>query len=279
MRLVRYGEAGAEKPGLVDDENHLRDLSGEIADISGEVLSRQGLERLRAIDVRSLPKIDPNQRLGPPVAGTRNFLAVGRNYREHAAETGSDVPEEPLLFNKAVSSMAGPRDDIPYPPGATQVDWEVELAVVIGERCYNVDEDKVLDFVAGYCLCNDVSERQWQKNRGGQWIKGKSAPGFGPLGPWLVTRDAIEDPARLDLWLSVNGERRQEGTTADMIFTVPQILSYASRFFALEPGDIVTTGTPSGVAAGMKPPQWLKAGDIVTLGSPHLGEQRQTILG
>ncbi|WP_182086907.1 fumarylacetoacetate hydrolase family protein [Aureimonas sp. ME7] len=275
MRLVRFGEPGSEKPGLIDDENHLRDLSGEIDDIAGEVLSRHGLEKLRQIDVKSLPKTDPSYRLGPPVGGTRNFVAVGRNYAEHAAETGSDVPTEPLLFNKAVSSIAGPRDGVTIPKGASQVDWEVEVAVVIGERCYQVEKGEALDYVAGFCLCNDVSERVWQKERGGQWLKGKSAPGFGPLGPWLVTRDAIEDPASLELWLDVNGQRMQTGSTADMIFDFATIVSYASQFFALEPGDIVTTGTPHGVGAGQKPPVFLKGGDIVTLGNAVLGEQRQ----
>ncbi|WP_416358020.1 fumarylacetoacetate hydrolase family protein [Aureimonas phyllosphaerae] len=275
MRLVRFGEPGAEKPGLIDAENTLRDLSGEIDDIAGAVLSREGLAKLRALDPKSLPKTDPSHRLGAPVAGTRNFVAVGRNYAEHAAETGSDVPEEPLLFNKAVSSIAGPRDGVVIPKGSSKVDWEVEVAVVIGERCYQASKAEAMDHVAGFCLCNDVSERTWQKERGGQWLKGKSAPGFGPLGPWLVTRDEIEDPAALELWLDVNGQRMQTGTTADMIFDFATIVSYASEFFALEPGDIVTTGTPHGVGAGMKPPVFLKDGDIVTLGNAKLGEQRQ----
>ncbi|WP_026358746.1 fumarylacetoacetate hydrolase family protein [Aureimonas ureilytica] len=277
MRLVRFGEPGAEKPGLIDEENRIRDLSGEIDDIAGAVLSRHGLEKLRALDPKSLPKADPSHRLGPPVGGTRNFVAVGRNYAEHAAETGSETPSEPLLFNKAVSSIAGPRDGFAIPNGATKVDWEVEVAIVIGERCYQVSKDEALDYVAGFCLCNDVSERAWQKERGGQWLKGKSAPGFGPLGPWLVTRDEIENPAALELWLDVNGQRMQTGTTADMIFDFATIVSYTSEFLALEPGDVITTGTPAGVGAGMKPPVFLKAGDIVTLGNPHLGEQRQVV--
>ena len=277
MRLVRFGEPGAEKPGLIDEENRIRDLSGEIDDIGGAVLSRHGLEKLRALDPKSLPKADPSHRLGPPVAGTRNFVAVGRNYAEHAAETGSETPSEPLLFNKAVSCIAGPRDGFAIPNGATKVDWEVEVAIVIGERCYQVSKDEALDYVAGFCLCNDVSERAWQKERGGQWLKGKSAPGFGPLGPWLVTWDEISDPAALELWLDVNGQRMQTGTTADMIFDFATIVSYTSEFLALEPGDVITTGTPAGVGAGMKPPVFLKAGDIVTLGNAHLGEQRQVV--
>ncbi|WP_152047251.1 fumarylacetoacetate hydrolase family protein [Aureimonas psammosilenae] len=277
MRLVRFGEAGKEKPGLIDAENVLRDLSGEIDDIAGSHLSRAGLDRIRALDPKSLPKADPSHRLGPPVAGTTNFLAVGRNYAEHAAETGSDVPTEPLIFNKAISCIIGPRDDIVIPKGSNSTDWEVELAIVIGERALNVSQADALDHVAGFCLCNDVSEREWQKNRGGQWVKGKSAPTFGPLGPWLVTRDEIEDVQALDLWLDVNKERRQTGTTADMIFGVAHLVSYISDFLALQPGDIITTGTPPGVGAGMKPPLFLKAGDIVALGGSHLGEQRQVV--
>ncbi|WP_062234243.1 fumarylacetoacetate hydrolase family protein [Aureimonas sp. N4] len=277
MRLVRFGEPGAEKPGLIDEENRIRDLSGEIDDIGGAVLSRHGLEKLRALDPKSLPKADPSHRLGPPVAGIRNFIAVGRNYAEHAAETGSETPSEPLLFNKAVSCIAGPRDGFAIPNGATKVDWEVEVAIVIGERCYQVSKDEAMNYVAGFCLCNDVSERTWQKERGGQWLKGKSAPGFGPLGPWLVTRDEIENPTALELWLDVNGQRMQTGTTADMIFDFATIVSYTSEFLALEPGDVITTGTPAGVGAGMKPPVFLKAGDIVTLGNAYLGEQRQVV--
>ncbi|MBB3997350.1 fumarylacetoacetate hydrolase family protein [Aureimonas pseudogalii] len=277
MRLVRFGEVGAEKPGLIDDEFRLRDLSGEIDDLAGEALSRAGLAKIRALDPKSLPKTDPNQRLGPPVGGTRNFIAVGLNYADHARETGAEPPEEPVLFSKATSSIAGPRDEIVIPHGSTQLDWEVEVAVVIGERCFQVSEAEALDHVAGFTLCHDVSERNWQKERGGQWLKGKSAPGFGPLGPWLVTTDALSDPGRLDLWLDVNGRRMQAGSTADMIFDFRTIVSYVSQFMALEPGDVVTTGTPAGVGAGMKPPVFLKDGDIVTLGSEHLGEQRQMV--
>ncbi|KAB0679271.1 fumarylacetoacetate hydrolase family protein [Aureimonas leprariae] len=279
MRLVRFGERGQEKPGLIDKDNVLRDLSGEIDDLRGEHLSRAGLARIRALDPKSLPKADPSHRLGVPVAGITNFLAIGRNYAEHAAETGSDVPTEPLIFNKAISSLNGPHDDIGIPKGATAVDWEVELAIVIGERALNVSEGEALDFVAGFALCNDVSEREWQKNRGGQWTKGKSAPTFGPLGPWLVTADEIGDVQALDLWLDHNGERRQTGSTRDMIFGVAKLVSYISDFMALQPGDVITTGTPPGVGAGMKPPQYLKGGDRLALGGTRLGEQRARVLG
>ncbi|WP_062210138.1 fumarylacetoacetate hydrolase family protein [Aureimonas sp. AU12] len=277
MRLVRFGEPGAEKPGLIDDEFRLRDLSGEIDDIAGAVLSRAGLDKLRALDPKSLPKTDPNQRLGAPVGGTRNFIAVGLNYEDHARETGAEPPKEPVLFSKATSSIAGPRDGIVIPHGSTQLDWEVEIAIVIGERCWQVSKETAMDHVAGFSLCHDVSERSWQKERGGQWLKGKSAPGFGPLGPWLVTADFIADVQNLDLWLDVNGRRMQQGTTANMIFDVKTIVAYVSEFMALEPGDIITTGTPAGVGAGMKPPVFLKDGDIVTLGNEHLGEQRQVV--
>ena len=274
MRLVRFGEAGKEKPGLIDKENVLRDLSDEIDDIAGAHLSRAGLERIRAIDPRSLPKADPSHRLGPPVAGITNFVAVGLNYADHAAETGAEVPREPILFNKALSSIVGPHDDIVIPKGSVSTDWEVEIAVVIGERALNVSEDEAMDHVAGFCLCNDVSERDWQKNRGGQWTKGKSAPTFGPLGPWLVTPDEIPDVQAVDLWLDVNKERRQTGSTATMIFSVRYLVSYISDFMALQPGDVITTGTPPGVGAGMKPPVFLKGGDLIALGGTHLGEQR-----
>jgi len=277
MRLVRFGEMGSEKPGLIDDDNQLRDLSGEIDDLAGSALTRHGLDKIRALDPRSLPKMDPNQRLGSPVAGTRTFIAVGLNYVDHAKETGAEIPKEPVLFSKAATSISGPRDEIVIPHGSTKLDWEVEIAIVIGEPTFQVTKEAALDHVAGFCLCNDVSERSWQKERGGQWLKGKSAPGFGPLGPWLVTADAIEDVQALDLWLDVNGERRQSGSTADMIFDVRTVVSYVSQFMRLEPGDVITTGTPAGVGAGMTPPVFLRDGDIVTLGNERLGEQRQIV--
>ena len=253
MRLVRFGEAGSEKPGLIDGENHLRDLSGEIEDLAGAALSRHGLDKIRALDPRSLPKVDPNQRLGAPVAGTRSFIAVGLNYVDHAKETGAEIPTEPVLFSKAASSIAGPRDGIVIPHGSTKLDWEVEIAILIGEPTFQVSKEAAMDHVAGFCLCNDVSERSWQKERGGQWLKGKSAPGFGPLGPWLVTPDEVGDVQALELWLSVNGESRQSGSTADMIFDVRTIVSYVSQFMRLEAGDVITTGTPAGVGAGRTP--------------------------
>jgi 2,4-didehydro-3-deoxy-L-rhamnonate hydrolase len=278
MRLVRFGEAGAEKPGLIDAENTLRDLSDEIDDIARQHLSRAGLEKIRRIDPKSLPKADPSHRLGPPVAGITNFIAVGLNYADHAAETGAEVPAEPIIFNKALSSLCGPHDDIVIPKGSVATDWEVEVAIVIGERALNVSEADAMDHVAGFCLCNDLSERDWQIRRGGQWTKGKSAPTFGPLGPWLVTPDEVGDPGAIDLWLDVNKERRQTGSTATMVFGFAKLVSYISDFMALEPGDVITTGTPPGVGMGMKPPQYLKAGDAVALGGGRLGEQRARVV-
>jgi 2-keto-4-pentenoate hydratase/2-oxohepta-3-ene-1,7-dioic acid hydratase in catechol pathway len=277
MRLVRFGEPGAEKPGLIDADHVLRDLSGEIDDIAGDHLSRAGLDRIRALDPKSLPKADPSRRLGPCVGRVGNFIAVGLNYADHAAETGAELPSEPVLFNKATSSIVGPHDDVIIPLGSTKLDWEVEIAIVIGETAHNVSEAEALDYVAGFCLCNDVSERAWQKERGGQWMKGKSAPTFGPLGPWLVTTDAIEDVQAIDLWLDVSGRRMQTGSTSTMIFPVRTLVSYISQFIALQPGDVITTGTPAGVGAGMKPPRWLQPGDIIALGGTHLGEQRLTV--
>ena len=277
MRLVRYGEPGSEKPGLIDAENHLRDLSNEIEDLAGDQLTRHGMSKLAELDPKSLPKIDPSQRLGSPVARVGHFIAIGLNYEDHARETGAARPPEPILFSKAPSSLAGPRDDIPVPHGSTKLDWEVEIAFVIGDPAYQVAEAEAANHIAGYCLCNDVSERAWQTERGGQWMKGKSAPGFGPLGPWLVTPDEVGNVDALDLWLEVNGRRMQNGTTADMIYKIPFLLSYISQFMRLMPGDVVTTGTPAGVGMGMKPPVWLQDGDTIALGGRHLGEQRQTV--
>lgn len=277
MRLVRFGAAGAEKPGFVDDEHVLRDLSGEIGDFAGAALSKASLDKIAGWDPRSFPRADPSSRLGAPVGHVGNFYAIGRNYAEHAAETGSAVPTEPMLFNKATSSIVGAHDDIVVPPGSSKLDWEVEVAIVMAEEAQCISEDLVLDHVAGFCLCNDVSERAFQHERGGQYVKGKSAPTFGPLGPWLVTPDEIEDLAGIDLWLDVNGERMQTGTTAGMVFSIRTIVSHVSQFLRLMPGDVITTGTPAGVAAGMKPPRWLKPGDVVTLGAKGLGEQRQVV--
>jgi len=277
MRLVRYGEAGNEKPGLIDDDHVLRDLSEDVGDIAGEFLGRAQIERIRAIDPKSLAKADPSHRIGSPVGRVGNFIAVGLNYSDHAKETGADIPKEPILFNKAPSCIVGPHDDVVVPRGSDKLDWEVEIAIVIGDEASYVSEADAMDHVAGFCLCHDVSERSFQIERGGQWMKGKSAPTFGPLGPWLVTPDTLGDPQAVDLWLDVNGERMQTGSTATMIFGVRTLVSYISQFMRLMPGDVITTGTPPGVGMGMSPQRFLKPGDIVTLGGTHLGEQRQTI--
>jgi 2-keto-4-pentenoate hydratase/2-oxohepta-3-ene-1,7-dioic acid hydratase in catechol pathway len=278
MKLVRFGPAGQEKPGLIDADGGIRDLSGHVEDIAGAALSRQGLERLRRIDPTSLPAAAAGTRLGPCVGRVGNFVAVGLNYSDHAAETGSPIPAEPILFNKAPSCIVGPNDDTIIPKAAKKVDWEVELAIVIGERASYVHANNALDYVAGYCVCNDVSEREFQIERGGTWSKGKGCPTFGPLGPWLVTADEIPDVQNLSMWLDVNGKRMQTGSTKTMIFDCAQIVSYTSHFMILEPGDVITTGTPPGVGLGMKPPRYLEAGDVVTLSIEGLGEQRQTVV-
>jgi 2-keto-4-pentenoate hydratase/2-oxohepta-3-ene-1,7-dioic acid hydratase in catechol pathway len=278
MRFVRFGPAGAEKPGLVDAEGRIRDLSAHVADIAGPALSRRSLSRLREVDPRSLPAAPSGARLGPCIGGVRNFVAVGLNYSDHAKETGSPIPAEPILFNKAPSCIVGPDDDTILPKGSKKLDWEVELAIVIGERASYVHANNALDYVAGYCICNDVSEREFQLERGGTWSKGKGCPTFGPLGPWLVTPDEVPNVQNLSMWLDVNGERRQTGSTSTMIFDCAQIVSYTSHFMILEPGDVITTGTPPGVGLGMKPPRYLQAGDVVTLSIEGLGQQRQRII-
>jgi len=278
MKLVRFGPAGQEKPGVLDKEGRIRDLSAHVADIAGEALSRAAIARLRKIDPKSLPEAPAGVRIGPCVAKVGNFVAVGLNYVDHAAETGSPIPAEPILFNKAPSCIVGPNDDTVIPKGAKKVDWEVELAIVIGERASYVHANNALDYVAGFCICNDVSEREFQIERGGTWSKGKGCPTFGPLGPWLVTPDEVADVQNLSMWLDVNGERRQRGSTKTMIFDCAQIVSYTSHFMILEPGDVITTGTPPGVALGMKPPRYLNAGDVVSLGIEGLGEQRQKVI-
>ncbi len=279
MKLVRYGKAGKEKPGLLDKKGKLRDLSETIADIDADMLGPRALARLAKLKPESLPAVRGAPRIGPCVAGVRDFVAVGLNYADHAAESGQAVPKEPVLFNKAPSSIAGPNDDIVLPKGSTKPDWEVELALVIGTRASYVSEDNALKHVAGYCICNDVSERAFQLERGGQWIKGKGCPTFGPLGPWLVTPDEIEDVQKLDMWLDVNGERMQSGSTSTMIFGVKTLVSYISQFMILEPGDVITTGTPAGVGLGKKPPVFLKPGDTVSLGIEGLGRQAQRVVG
>ncbi|PTM92846.1 fumarylacetoacetate hydrolase family protein [Mycoplana dimorpha] len=276
MKLVRFGKFGSEKPGLIDADGNVRDLSGVVSDIAGDVLGRESLERLRAIDPASLPMAPAGERLGACVGSVGNFIAVGLNYADHAAESGMPVPAEPVLFNKAPSCIGGPDDTILIPRGSERTDWEVELAVVIGSRATYVSEAEALDYVAGYCICNDISERSYQLDRGGQWTKGKGCPTFGPLGPWLVTTDEI-DASDLAMSLSVNGERVQHGSTATMVFKVPFLVHYISQFMILEPGDVITTGTPPGVGMGMKPPRFLKTGDRMEVSIDGLGTQRQSV--
>jgi 2-keto-4-pentenoate hydratase/2-oxohepta-3-ene-1,7-dioic acid hydratase in catechol pathway len=278
MKLVRYGNKGAEKPGLIDKSGQLRDLSGHIKDLDGEAYSPASLKKLAAIDPASLPAVSGKPRLGAPVTGMSKFVAIGLNYVDHAKETGAQIPSEPIFFLKANTSLSGPNDPVEKPRESTKLDWEVEIAAIIGTRAKYVSEADALNHVAGYCVCNDVSERYFQQERGGQWTKGKSHDTFGPLGPWLVTKDEIADVQKLGLWLDVNGQRRQTGNTSTMIFTLAKCIAYVSTFLTLLPGDVITTGTPPGVGAGMKPQQWLKVGDVVTLGIDGLGEQRQEIV-
>lgn len=277
MKLVRYGSAGEERPGLVGPDGTIRDLSGEIADLSGPALSKASLAAIAKLDPASLPKAPEGVRLGSCVGDVGHFIAVGLNYADHAAETGAPIPAEPILFSKAPSCIVGPNDDVILPKGSQKTDWEVELAIVIGERAHYVAANEALDYVAGYCVCNDVSEREFQMERGGQWMKGKSAPTFGPLGPWLVTPDEVGDVQALSMFLDVNGERMQTGSTTTMIFSCAQLVSYISHFMALEPGDVITTGTPPGVGLGMKPPRFVKDGDVMRLGIEKLGQQQQRV--
>lgn len=278
MKLLRYGLAGSEQPGLVGRGGEIRALSGIIADIEGEALSNKGLAKLAALDPETLPLVEGSPRLGPPVAGVQKFIGIGLNFSDHAREAGLPVPEEPILFTKAVSSLSGPNDDIVFPPGALKADWEAELAFVIGEKTKHVSEADALSHVAGYAVCNDASERAYQLEGTGDWLKGKSQDTWGPVGPWLVTRDEIPDPQALSIRLEVNGTRMQSGDTGTMIFPVAKLVSYVSRFMTLYPGDIVTTGTPPGVAMGRDPQPWLKDGDVITLGIDGLGEQRQRVV-
>ena len=278
MKLVRFGAAGQEKPGLIDSTGKIRDLSGVVPDIAGDVLTPAGLARIQAVDPASLPLAPEGVRLGPCVARPGNFVAVGLNYADHAAETNNPIPAEPVLFNKAPNCMVGPNDDVMIPKGSTKLDWEVELLIVIGARARYVDEADALKHVAGYSICNDVSERAFQIERGGQWTKGKSAETFGPVGPFLLTADEMPDTTALPMWLEVNGERVQNGSTKTMIFSVPFMVSYISQFMVLDPGDIITTGTPPGVGLGFKPPRFLKAGDVMRLGIEGLGVQEQKVV-
>jgi 2-keto-4-pentenoate hydratase/2-oxohepta-3-ene-1,7-dioic acid hydratase in catechol pathway len=279
MKLVRYGAAGREKPGLVDEEGRIHDLCGLVPDLAGEALSPQSLAKLATVNTDELPLVPGHPRIGPCIGRVGNFIAIGLNYADHAAEAGLQVPKEPIIFNKAPSCICGPNDDTIVPKGATKLDYEVELGVVIGTRARYLDDSAAMDAVAGYCLANDVSEREFQIERAGQWTKGKGCETFGPLGPWLVTKDQIPDPQNLDMWLTVNGETRQKGSTRTMIFGVAHLVAYCSQFMVLEPGDVIITGTPPGVALGMKPvPKFLKAGDVVTLGIAGLGEQTQKVV-
>jgi 2,4-diketo-3-deoxy-L-fuconate hydrolase len=275
MKLLRYGQKGHEKPGILDKENQIRDLSGIVADIDGRTINPENLAKLLAIDPSSLPLVRGNPRLGPCVGGVGKFMCIGLNYSDHAAESGMQVPDEPVLFMKATSAISGPNDDIIIPRGSRKTDWEIELGVVIGKTAKYVPVEQALEHVAGYCVVNDLSERAFQLESSGQWVKGKSCDSFGPLGPWLVTRDEVPNPQNLDMWLEVNSHRYQNGNSRTMIFGVAEIVSYLSRFMSLHPGDVISTGTPPGVGLGLSPQVYLKPGDMVRLGIAGLGEQRQ----
>jgi len=280
MKLVRYGEAGKEKPGMLDAQGGIRDLSGVVKDIDGSTVSPEGIAKLRAVNVDSLPKVSGNPRLGSPIANVPKLICIGLNYADHAKESNLPIPAEPVVFMKAISAITGPNDAVKLPKGSKKGDWEVELAFVIGKKAQSVSEADALNYVAGYMICNDVSEREWQLEHGSQWSKGKSFDTFAPLGPWFVTADEIKDPQSLAMWLDVNGQRKQTGSTSTMIFGVKKLVSYLSYMCTLTPGDVVSTGTPPGVGMGIKPtPQFLKAGDEMRLGIDGLGEQRQKVLG
>lgn len=278
MKLLRYGPRGQEKPGLLDDGGTIRDLSGQVADITGAALEDASLDKLRALDPGSLPAVEGSPRIGPCVGSVGKLVCIGLNYRDHAEETGQPIPEEPVVFMKATSAISGPDDPVIIPRGSEKTDWEVELAFVIGKEARYIEQADWADYVAGYCICNDVSERAFQLEGTGQWTKGKSADTFAPLGPWMVTRDEIPDPQALDCWLEVDGDRHQNGNTRTMIFPVAEILAYLSRYMSLQPGDVISTGTPPGVGAGFKPPIFLKPGQVMRLGIEGLGEQRQELV-
>lgn len=277
MKLMRVGQPGQEKPAIVDNQGKIRDLSAHVQDIAGATISPEGLKKIAGLDLQSLQELNP-ERIGACVAGTGKFICIGLNYSDHAAETGATVPPEPIIFMKASSAIVGPNDNVVIPRGSTKTDWEVELGVVIGKTAKYVSEDEAMDYVAGYCLTNDVSERAFQAERAGQWTKGKSCDTFGPIGPWLVTTDEIADPQNLGMWLTVNGEKVQDGSTKTMVYGVRHVVSYLSQFMSLHPGDIISTGTPPGVGLGMKPPRFLKPGDVVELGIDGLGTQKQTFV-
>ena len=279
MKLVRFGQPGREKPGIIDTDGNIRDLSKVVPDIVGDALSPKGLAKIAKANIDKLPKVRAAARLGPCVAGTGNFIAIGLNYSDHAAEAGMQVPKEPIIFNKAPSCICGPNDDTMYPKGAKKLDYEIELGIVIGTRARYLSKSKAMDAVAGYCISNDVSEREFQIERAGQWTKGKGCETFGPLGPWLVTKDEIKNPQNLNMLLTVNGETRQKGNTKTMVFGVAHLVWYCSQFMVLEPGDVIATGTPPGVGLGFKPePKFLKAGDVVRLSIEGLGEQQQKVV-
>ncbi|MBY0610551.1 MAG: fumarylacetoacetate hydrolase family protein [Beijerinckiaceae bacterium] len=277
MKLVRYGKPGREKPGIIDVDGKIRDLSKHVPDFAGDWLSPRVLDKISKLKIEALPLVRGRPRLGSPVGRVGNFIAIGLNYADHAAETGATPPKEPIIFNKAPSCIVGCNDEVMLPKGSTRTDWEVELAIVIGSRASYVTEREALSYVAGYTICNDVSEREYQLERSGTWTKGKGCPTFGPLGPWLVTKDEIKHPQKLGMWLDLNGERMQTGSTKTMIFGVAHLVSYTSQFMTLEPGDVITTGTPPGVGMGMKPPRYLQPGDIIRLGIEGLGEQKQVV--
>ena len=280
MKLVRYGEAGKEKPGILDVQGAIRDLSGVVKDIDAAAVSPEGLAKLRGVKVDGLPKVSGNPRLGPPIANVPKLICIGLNYADHAKESNQPIPAEPVVFMKAISAITGPNDDVKLPKGSKKGDWEVELAFVIGKKAQSVTEADALNYVAGYMICNDVSEREWQLEHGSQWSKGKSFDTFAPLGPWLVTADEIKDPQNLSMWLDVNGQRKQTGNTNTMIFGVKKLVSYLSYMCTLTPGDVISTGTPPGVGLGIKPaPQFLKSGDEMRLGADGLGEQKQKVIG
>jgi len=278
MKLLRFGNYGEEKPGVLDSSGTIRDLSGVIGEIGGASLSPDSIAKLRSVDLHSLPLVDGSPRLGPCVGAVGKFLCIGLNYSDHAAESGMAVPAEPVLFMKATSAICGPNDDVVMPKGSEKTDWEVELGVVIGTKAEYVSEEHALSHVAGYCVINDLSERAFQLEGTGQWVKGKSANTFGPIGPWLVTADEVPDPQALHLWLEVDGHRYQDGSTSTMVFGVAYLVSYLSRFMSLQPGDIISTGTPTGVGLGQKPPTYLRAGNVIRLGIEGLGEQRQRVV-
>ena len=278
MKLLRVGAKGSEKPAILAEDGSIRDLSGIVGDIGGETLTPEGLARIRATDIGVLPKLDADQRIGPCVANVGKFICIGLNYADHAAETGAPIPAEPIIFMKATSAIIGPNDDVIIPKNAIKPDWEVELGVVIGKEARYVDEADAMDHVAGYCVVNDVSERHFQTERGGTWDKGKGADTFGPIGPWLVTSDEVADPQNLSMWLEIDGHRYQNGSTKTMIFGVANVVAYVSQFMSLQPGDIISTGTPPGVGMGIKPnPVWLKPGNVMRLGIEGLGEQQQNV--